>query len=67
MKATARVKGRLPPTLVRCPGCGLHIFSQARTCVHCKGDLIALGRKQLKAIAKAEAALAKLSKIFDRA
>ena len=61
----ARVKGRLPPALVRCPGCSLHIYPLASSCPHCKGDLAALGRKQLKAVKKAEAALSKLSKIFS--
>ena len=58
------MKGRLPPQLVRCPGCGLHLYPQASTCPHCKGELAVLGRKQLKAIKKAEAALARLSKVF---
>lgn len=63
----ARVKGRLPPQLVRCPGCGLHLYPQASSCPHCKGNLAVLSRKQLKAIKKAEAALANLSRIFGRA
>ena len=67
LKGSARVKGRLPPTLVRCPGCGLHLYPQARTCPHCRGDLAVLNRAQLKAMKKVETALAQLSKIFDRA
>lgn len=66
MKTSARVKGRLPPTLVRCPACGLHLYPQAFTCPHCKGDLATLSRQQLKSIRKAEAALKKLSEIFGR-
>lgn len=58
------MRGRLPPQLVRCPACGLHLYPQAATCPHCKGNLAALGKKQLKAIKKAEAALARLSKVF---
>ena len=67
MKQSARVKGRLPPALVRCPGCGQHLYPQASTCPHCKGDLRALSQKQLKAIKKVEGALAQLSKILERA
>ena len=67
MKQSARVKGRLPPALVRCPGCGQHLYPQALTCPHCKGDLQALSQKQLKAIKKVEGALARLTRILDRA
>ena len=67
MKGTARVKGRLPPALVRCPGCGQHLYPQALTCPHCRGDLTALSKKQLGAIKKVEGALARLSKILERA
>lgn len=62
----ARVKGRLPPQLVRCPGCGLHLYPQASTCPHCKGNLAVLGRKQRAAIKKAQAAVARLSALLDR-
>jgi hypothetical protein len=54
----------LPPALVRCPGCGLHIYPQAKTCTHCQADLVALGKQQLEALKRAEAALARLSKVF---
>lgn len=64
---SARVKGRLPPALVRCPGCSQHIYPQALTCPHCKGDLSVLSAKQLKAIKKAEGALLKLTAILNRA
>ena len=66
-EGAARVKGRLPPVLVRCPACGLHLYPQASTCPHCKGNLAVLGRKQLKAINKAEEALSNLARIFGRA
>ncbi len=66
MKQTARVKGRLPPALVRCPGCGQHLYPQAVTCPHCKGDLSVLSQKQLKAIKKVEGALARLTQILER-
>ena len=60
----ARLKGRLPPVLDRCPGCGLHIFQTAKTCPHCKGSLKRLSAKEQKAIAKAEKALATLQRLF---
>ena len=62
----ARIKGRLPPQLVRCPGCGLHLYPQAGVCPHCKGDLAVLGRKQLKAINQARKALARISSLLDK-
>jgi uncharacterized OB-fold protein len=61
----ARVKGRLPPTLVRCPGCGQHMFPQAKKCPHCGGNFARLSKKQLKTLEKAEAALATLSRLFE--
>jgi hypothetical protein len=60
----ARVKGRLPPQLVRCPGCGQHLFPTARNCPHCKGNLAAMARKERAAIRKAEKALATLKQLF---
>jgi hypothetical protein len=65
----ARIKGRLPPRLSRCPGaeCGQYIYPQGKKCPHCGGSLVVLRRKQLAAIAKAEKALAKLRSILDSA
>jgi uncharacterized protein with PIN domain len=60
----ARLKGRLPPALARCPGCGEYIFQSAKKCPHCKGSLKRLSAKEAKAVAKAEAALATLQKLF---
>lgn len=60
------VKGRLPPTLPRCPGCGLHLYAQARTCPHCGGSMAVLRRKQLKALQRAQAAVERLQAIFAR-
>jgi rRNA maturation endonuclease Nob1 len=60
----ARIKGRLPPRLIRCPGCGQYIYPQGKTCVHCGGQLVVLRRKQLAAIEKAQKALSKLQEIF---
>jgi hypothetical protein len=62
----ARVKGRLPPQLVRCPGCSLHIYPQVKSCPHCGGELRVLHRKQLAALRKAQAAAEKLQKILER-
>jgi hypothetical protein len=59
------MKGRLPPQLVRCPGCGQYIFPSARKCPHCGGVLAKLGKKQRDAIARAEKALATLNKLFN--
>lgn len=60
----ARLKGRLPPVLARCPGCGQYIFANAKKCPHCKGSLKKLSAKEAKAVARAEAALATLQKLF---
>ena len=62
--AFPRVKGRLPPQLSRCPGCGQHLYPTAASCPHCGGKLAVLRRKQLKALANAESALASLQKLF---
>ena len=62
----ARIKGRLPPRLVRCPSaeCGQYMFPGGKKCPHCGGSLVVLRRKQLAAIRKAETALATLHKIL---
>lgn len=62
----ARIKGRLPPQLTRCPGpeCGQYIYPQGKTCPHCGGKLVVLKRKQLAAIAKAEKAIATLQALL---
>lgn len=62
-----RLKGRLPPALARCPGCGLHLFPSAKQCPHCGGDLAALARQQARAVARAEKALATLERLFSGA
>ena len=64
MTTTARIKGRLPPRLSRCPRCQQHIFSTAKRCPHCDGELKVLQRKQLNAIKRAEAALATLQRVL---
>lgn len=64
MSTAPRVKGRLPPQLTRCPGCNRHIYPQAQTCPLCGGSLAVLKRKQLKAIARAEAALKTLQSLL---
>lgn len=63
----ARIKGRLPPQLVRCPGCQQHIYPQSSACPHCGGTLKILKKKQLQALRRAQAAAAKLQKLFDNA
>ncbi len=62
----ARIKGRLPPRLVRCPGgeCGQYIYAGGKTCPHCGGTLVTLRRKQLAALRKAERAAEKLREIL---
>ena len=60
----ARIKGRLPPELIRCPGCGLHIYPQVKTCPHCKRSLTVLRKKQLQGLEKARKALATLQKLL---
>ena len=60
----ARLKGRLPPQLTRCPGCGRHIYPQAQACPLCGGQLVVLRNKQLKALTSAHAALASLRSIL---
>ncbi len=62
--ATVKVKGRLPPQLTRCPGCQRHIYPQAQTCPLCGGKLAVLRRKQLSALAKADAAIATLRRLL---
>ncbi|MBL8955723.1 MAG: hypothetical protein JNK82_33420 [Myxococcaceae bacterium] len=63
----ARLKGRLPPQLVRCPGadCGQYIYPGGKKCPHCGGVLVTLKRKQLGALRKAEAAAATLKRILE--
>src|SRR5207244_10768931 len=65
----ARIKGRLPPRLTRCPGpdCGQYLYPSAKTCPHCGGTLVVLRKKQLAAIRKAEKAIATLRRILDSA
>jgi ribosomal protein L32 len=65
--STPRIKGRLPPALARCPGCGEYIYPQGKACPHCGGKLAVLRRKQLAAIAKAEKALATLQRLMSEA
>ena len=65
--SNARVKGRLPPQLARCPGCGQYIYPTGKTCPHCGGKLAVLRRKQIAAIAKAEKALATLQRLMAEA
>ena len=60
----ARIKGRLPPELIRCPGCGLHIYPQVKTCPHCKRSLAVLRKKQLQNLARAKKALSTLQKLL---
>lgn len=62
----ARIKGRLPPRLVRCPSaeCGQYMFAGGKKCPHCGGSLVVLRRKQLAALRKAEAAIATLQNIL---
>lgn len=59
-----RMKGRLPPLLVRCPGCGQHLYDSAKTCVHCGGDQATLRKKQLAAFKAAQKAAATLKRLF---
>ncbi len=63
---SARIKGRLPPQLVRCPGaeCGQYLYPGAKTCPHCGGTLVTLKRKQLAALRKAEKAAETLKRIL---
>jgi hypothetical protein len=62
----ARIKGRLPPRLTRCPGpeCGQYLYPHSKTCPHCGGTLVVLQRKQLAALRKAEQAIAKLQAVL---
>jgi hypothetical protein len=62
----ARIKGRLPPQLIRCPGseCGQYIYAGGKTCPHCGGKLVMLKRRQLAALKKAEEAAATLRRIL---
>ena len=61
-----QVKGRLPPLLVRCPGCGQHLYDTAMVCVHCGGDQYALKTQQMKAFKAAEKAAATLKRLFGK-
>lgn len=62
----ARIKGRLPVALVRCPGaeCGQFIYPGGKKCPHCGGVLVTLKRKQLAALRKAEKAAETLRRIL---
>jgi uncharacterized OB-fold protein len=62
----ARIKGRLPPQLVRCPRCGQHLYPQAKTCPHCGGELKVLRKKALRSLAKAQAAVQRLQKALEQ-
>jgi uncharacterized OB-fold protein len=62
----ARIKGRLPPQLARCPGCGEYVYPEAKTCPHCKGKIATLVKRQRAAIAKAERAIARLQKALGQ-
>jgi hypothetical protein len=61
-----QVKGRLPPLLVRCPGCGQHLYDTALTCVHCGADQLELKKQQLKAFKAAQRAAATLKRLFGK-
>jgi rRNA maturation endonuclease Nob1 len=65
--SNARIKGRLPPQLMRCPGCGQHLYPQAKTCPHCGGELRVLRKRVLKSLAKAQAALERLQRTLEKA
>ena len=43
-RGVATVKGRLPPRLGRCHGCGFHVMPDTEACPHCGGDVPALAR-----------------------
>jgi hypothetical protein len=60
----ARINGRLPDQLTRCPNCRLHIYLHEERCPHCSADLVTLGHQQLAAIARAREALATLQRLF---
>ena len=62
----ARITGRLPPRLVRCPSheCGQYMYPGGKKCPHCGGSLVVLRRKQLAALKKAEKAIATLQGIL---
>ena len=61
-----RLKGRLPPQLARCPGCGRHLFPTAKTCPFCAADVVKLGKAQQRAYLKAQAALERLRRAVAR-
>ena len=61
----ARVTGRLPPKLMRCPGCAQFIYPQTSRCPHCGGELKVLRKKALRSLEKAQRALVRLQKLLD--
>jgi hypothetical protein len=62
----ARLKGRLPPRLEQCWGCGYHVMPGTKTCPHCGSDVAKLRKKHQAAMKKATAAKAKLDAILAR-
>ncbi len=62
---SARLKGRLPPQLMRCPGCGEFLYAHEKKCPHCGGALARLKKKQLAALKKAAEAAATLERLFS--
>ena len=59
-----RVKGRLPPQLMPCPGCRRHLYPVAKTCPHCGESIALLMKRQRAALRRAEAAVKKLSALL---
>lgn len=58
------VKGRLPPRLLPCPGCGAHLYPAAKTCPHCHRRLSTLRKEQQARLKKAAEAVETLKRLF---
>ena len=63
----ARVKGRLPPRLGQCWGCGYHVMPKTKLCPHCGSDVKKMKARHDRAVAKAEKAMGDLQAILARA
>jgi uncharacterized OB-fold protein len=62
----ARLKGRLPAQLIRCPSCGLHAYPTAQRCPHCKIDMASMMKQRDLSVKKAQKALSVLAALLNK-
>jgi hypothetical protein len=62
----ARIKGRLPPLLHRCPSCSRHVFKDTSACPHCGADIGAVLARRLEALRLFNASAAAFDKLLRK-